>query len=417
MARPWRLLLAALSAALLLSLGVLARPRVEPVSVLMPAPFADASADLVAEFNRSHPGIAVTITRGPLETEAVSDLAISSLLLGASPYDLLLMDVTWTPKYAAAGWLEPLEPWLGGDALKDLAAGAELGNSFSGHLWRFPLVADMGLLYWRTDLMDTPPRTPAELVAVSRRLQREGRVPWGYVWQGKQYEGLSCVVLELLRGFGGSWLDHNAPQLDTPAALAATRWLQNLVRQGVTPAAVANMGETEALQLFQAGDAAFMRNWPYAWAELNKPGSPLRGKVAFTTMVSEQGQPHAATQGSWGFSLLAGSKHKAAAVEVLRFLTSENAQKQLYLRWGYTPTRLSVFDDPELLAANPALAALKQALAASVLRPLSPLYAQLSDLLYRDVNTVISGDRTAETAMQQVQSNSERLLRSSGGEG
>ena len=104
-------------------------------------------------------------------------------------------------------------------------------------------------------------------------------------------------------------------------------------------------------------------------------------------------------------------------MEVLRYLTSAEAQKQLNLRWGYTPTRLSVFEDPELLAANPALGDLQQALAASVLRPLSPVYAQLSDLLYRELNTVITGDRADQTAMQQVQSNSERLLRSSGGQG
>jgi multiple sugar transport system substrate-binding protein len=415
--RRWALLLVALMGSLSLGLWVLATERVEPVSVLMPAPFADATAELVSAFNRSHPRIALSVTRGPLETEAVSDLAISSLLLGESPYDLLLMDVSWTPKYAAAGWLEPLDAWLGPDALADLAPGADLGNAFGGQLWRFPLLADMGLLYWRTDLMEAPPRTPAELVAISRRLQRDGRVPWGYVWQGKQYEGLSCVVLELLRGFGGHWLVNNEPELDSPEAIAATGWLQDLVRQGITPAAVANMGEPEALQLFEAGDAAFMRNWPYAWAELNKPGSPLRGKVAFTTMVSQEGEPHAATQGSWGFSLLAGSKHKAAAVEVLRFLTSADAQKQLNLRWGYTPTRLSVFEDPELLAANPALADLQQALAAAVLRPLSPVYAQLSDLLYREVNTAITGDQPASTAMRELQNNSERLLRSSGGEG
>jgi multiple sugar transport system substrate-binding protein len=414
--RRWALLLVALAGSLSLGLWGLAAQRVEPVSVLMPAPFADATAELVSAFSRSHPRIALSVTRGPLETEAVSDLAISSLLLGDSPYDLLLMDVSWTPKYAGAGWLEPLDHWLGPDALADLAPGADLGNAFGGQLWRFPLLADMGLLYWRTDLMEAPPRTPAELVAISRRLQQAGRVPWGYVWQGKQYEGLSCVVLEVLRGFGGHWLLENEPQLDSPAALAATGWLEDLVRQGITPAAVANMGETEALQLFQAGDAAFMRNWPYAWAELNKPESPLRGKVAFTTMVSEEGQPHAATQGSWGFSLLAGSRHKAAAIEVLRFFTSAEAQKELHLRWGYTPTRLSVFEDPELLAANPALADLQQALAAAVLRPLSPVYAQLSDLLYRDVNTVITGDRPVSTAMRQLQLNSERLLLSSGGE-
>lgn len=407
--------LGCLLGSLLLSVALWAKPAPEPVSILMPAPFADATAELVETFNREHPGIALSVTRGPLETEAVSDLAISSLLLGNSPYDVLLMDVTWTPKYAKAGWLEPLEAWLGADALEDLAPGAELGNAFDGHLWRFPLVADMGLLFWRTDLMEAPPRTPAELEAISQSLQQEGRVRWGYVWEGRQYEGLSCTYLEVLRGFGGRWLRDGSPDLNSNAAIAASQWLRHLVDVGITPPAVANMAEPEALQTFETGDAAFMRNWPYAWAELNRDGSLLAGKVGITTMVSEPQEPHVATQGSWGLSLLSSSQHKQAAVEALQFLTSTAAQKQLNLNWGYTPTRLSVFEDPELIRANPVLPELKAALAAAVLRPVTPIYAQLSDLLYREVNTVITGEVDAAPAMETLQRNSIQLERSTGG--
>ena len=407
--------LGCLLGSLLLSVALWAKPAPEPVSILMPAPFADATAELVETFNREHPGIALSVTRGPLETEAVSDLAISSLLLGNSPYDVLLMDVTWTPKYAKAGWLEPLEAWLGADALEDLAPGAELGNAFDGHLWRFPLVADMGLLFWRTDLMEAPPRTPAELEAISQSLQQEGRVRWGYVWEGRQYEGLSCTYLEVLRGFGGRWLRDGSPDLNSNAAIAASQWLRHLVDVGITPPAVANMAEPEALQTFETGDAAFMRNWPYAWAELNRDGSLLAGKVGITTMVSEPQEPHVATQGSWGLSVLSSSQHKQAAVEALQFLTSAAAQKQLNLNWGYTPTRLSVFEDPELIRANPVLPELQAALAAAVLRPVTPIYAQLSDLLYREVNTVITGEVAAAPAMETLQRNSIQLERSTGG--
>jgi multiple sugar transport system substrate-binding protein len=265
--------------------------------------------------------------------------------------------------------------------------------------------------------MDAPPRTPIELETISRDLQAAGLVPWGYVWQGKQYEGLSCVYVEMLSGFGGRWLEQDQTELNSHSAVQATAWLRHLVEAGITPPSVANMAEPEALQAFQAGDAAFMRNWPYAWAMLNKSDSPLKGKVAITTMVSESGEPHAATQGSWGLSLLKGSRHKRAAIEALRYLTSVDAQKQLNLRWGYTPTRLSVFDDPELLAANPVLADLKVALADSVLRPLTPIYAQLSDLLYRELNNVITGGINPQPAMRQLQSNSERLLVTAGGQG
>jgi len=413
-----RLTAIGLGLGLALAIGLLSWAWARPatvVRVLMPAPFADATADLVATFNRSHRDIRIAVTRGPFETDAVSDLAISSLLLGDSPYDLLLMDVTWTAKYAAAGWLQPLDPWLGPDALEPLVSGARAGNRIDGHLYRLPLVADMGLLYWRTDLMETPPRTPDDLVAISRRLQEQGRVRWGYVWQGRQYEGLSCVALELIAGFGGRWGPGEAGfGLASPAAARAAGWLQQLVREGISPPAVANFAEPEALQSFEAGEAAFLRNWPYAWQELQRQGSPVAGKVGITTMVAEPGEAHAATQGSWGLSLLSGSPHPQAAAEVLQALTGEASQRQLVRRYGYTPTLTALFDDPELVAERPLLPQLRQALEQAVLRPLNPGYAQLSDILQRQLSALITGRGDPAAAMARAGRDSDLLLRASG---
>ncbi|MEO1003175.1 MAG: ABC transporter substrate-binding protein [Cyanobacteria bacterium J06638_7] len=408
----------ALGLLLALVVGLLSWAWARPatvVRVLMPAPFADATADLVAEFNRSHRTTRIAVTRGPFETDAVSDLAISSLLLGDSPYDLLLMDVTWTAKYAAAGWLQPLDGWLGPEALEPLVSGARAGNRIDGRLYRLPLVADMGLLYWRTDLMAAPPRTPDELVAISRRLQQQGRVRWGYVWQGRQYEGLSCVFLELISGFGGQWgADASGFGLAGQPAARAAGWLQQLVREGISPRAVANFAEPEALQSFEAGEAAFLRNWPYAWQELQRDGSAVAGRVGVTTMVAEPGAPHAATQGSWGLSLLSGSPHPEAAVEALAALTGEASQRQLVTRYGYTPTLTALFDDPQLVAERPLLPELRQALEQAVLRPLNPGYAQLSDILQRQLSGLITGRGDPAVAMARAGRESDLLLRASG---
>lgn len=387
--------------------AALAGPRPVEVSVLMPAPFADATAPLVAAFNREHRDLRIAVTRGPLDTEALSDLAISSLLLGDTPYDLLLMDVTWTPKYAAAGWLEPLEPLLGDDALAGMAPGAQLGNAFDGHLWRLPLLADMGLLYWRTDLMERPPRTLQELQATASDLQRRGVVPWGYVWQGRQYEGLSCVFLEVLRDFGGHWLrpgDDRHADLDSAEAIAAAGWLADLVRSGVTPQAVANVSESESLQIFAAGEAAFMRNWPYAWAELQKPGSAVAGRVGVVSLGD-------GTQGSWGFSMLRGSAHPQQAGTVMRWFISEPTSRDLALRYGYTPVWQSLLNDDTLQAQLPLLPVLRQALERTALRPLTPLYAQLSDVVQRQLSALITGTGTPQTAMAEAQRQSELILR------
>lgn len=389
---------------------------VQSVSILMAAPFADATKDLVKQFNKEHRGkINLKVIRGPLETEAMSDLAISSLLLGKAPFDVLLMDVTWLPKYAAAGWMVPLENNFNTQDVESLAKGAREGNSYNGHLYRWPLTSDMGLLYYRTDLMDRPPETPEDLVSVSQSLQKDQKVEWGYVWQGRQYEGLSCVYLEMIDGFGGDWLQPKSNQigLNSKPGIEAAAWLQSLIDQGVSPKAVTNYAEPEALQSFKVGDAAFMRNWPYAWAELQKTDSAVKGNVGITTMVAKPGHS-TATLGSWGLTVLKGSSHIDASIEAIRFLTSESSQKQLFQKYGYTPTMQSVFDDPQLLKESPILAEFGKAQQVVKPRPETPLYAQISDVLQRQLSGILTHEQSPQLGMNVAAINTDQILISAG---
>ena len=414
-----RLLLTLIGLLLAGSIGWSGLQRPEEISILMPAPFADATVDQVKQFNADHSGrIVLNVIRGPRDTESISDLAISSLLLGTPPFDALLVDVTWLPKYVAADWLQPLDPWFDDADVDALVAGARLGNSVSGDLYRWPFGADVGLLYWRKDLMPEPPRTASDLIQIASRLRADGKVKEGFVWQGRQYEGLSCNFVEFLSAFGGTWLDPvtGQPELDSKAARATVHWMQQLIREGTSPLAVSNYAEPETLQAFKAGDAALMRNWPYAWAELQSDSSAVKGRVGVTTMVAEPGASPAATLGSWGFSLLRGSQHQQATAEAIRALTSSQAQRDRFLQQGYTPTEASLFEDPELLEASPVLTQLKEALAIAVPRPITPLYAQMSDLLQRQLSGVLTEKRDPDQAMEQLQGSTITLLRSAGGE-
>ena len=401
----------------LIGLSVFAR-QADQVSILMPAPFADSTAELVRTFNREHQGrIHLNVIRGPLETEAISDLAISSLLLGDTPFDALLMDVTWIPKYAKAGWLEPLDSYFDDDELNALATGASEGNHYEGSLLRWPLVADIGLLYWRTDLMNQPPRTPEELESISRKLQNSGKIPYGYVWQGRQYEGLSCVYLEMIDGFGGEWLSQQTGRvgLDEAPGIAAARWLDELIERGISPRAVTNFAEPEALQSFKSGQAAFMRNWPYAWAELQKNDSAVRNRVGITTMVAKKGEKPASTLGSWGLSLLKGSARPESTVEAFKFLTSEESQRYLYTNFGYTPTRKAIFNDQTLLNEHPSLASIGTALSFARARPETPLYAQMSDVLQRKLSSTLTGMTSPRDGMEQAERSTNQVLDAAGG--
>ncbi len=386
------------------------------IRILMPAPFADSTAKIIDRFNRHHKNqIEVTVTRGPLETESVSDLAISSLLLGDNPYDILLIDVTWLPKYAEAGWLFNMDKMIDNSEWELLIKGARLGNKYKGTLYRWPLVADIGLLYWRKDLMKIPPTTPNELFNISKRLQKENKVKYGYVWQGKQYEGLSCVFLEVLSAFGGEWITENGEvKLNSPNSLKATRWLQSLIKSGISPKAITSFAESEALQSFKAGQSAFMRNWPYAWSELQKDSSAVKGNVGVTVMVSDPKYSSTSTLGSWGFSILNRSANKNESMQVISYLTSESSQKLLFKEFGYTPTRKKLFSDPILLKQNPILTNLKKGLEITKPRPQIPLYAQVSDILQRELSTVLTQKHDIKDSMNRATYKTRRILNSYG---
>jgi multiple sugar transport system substrate-binding protein len=136
--------------------------------------------------------------------------------------------------------------------------------------------------------------------------------------------------------------------------------------------------------------------------------------VGITTMVAEPGGAPAATEGSWGFSLVSQSRHPREAAVVIQALTAPAVQRDLARRVGYTPTLTALFDDPELQEALPVLPQLRQALDHIALRPLHPLYAQLSDLLQRQLSEVITGQSEPAAAMGRAERLSDQLLLASG---
>ncbi len=408
--------LAALFFLIIFSIPVSAtEKRKKVINVLMPAPFADSTNKLINDYNLiNRKTIKVNVIRGPRETESVSDLAISSLILGRSPFDVILIDVTWLAKYAEAGWLLPLNNLFPGKSIDSLANGAKLGNSYKGLMYRWPFVADIGLLYYRKDLVPKPPKTPDELVTVSTELQKKGLIKHGYVWQGRQYEGLSCVFLEVLEGFGGEWLMGDQTGLNTPQAKKAANWLNYLIKDGISPKAVTNYSEPEALQLFKDGKAAFMRNWPYAWAELQKPESSVKGKVGLTTMVALREEDSSSTLGSWGFAIIKQTKNKKASADLIKYLTTSKSQRMLFKKYGYTPISKEVLNDQELKSEYPILEALAKGLQVTRERPTTPLYAQISDVLQRELSAIFTKGEDINKALYRADQKTMEILSSSG---
>src|SRR5437867_6748945 len=240
------------------------------IRVMLPASERPFWRPIVERFDQTHPGARVELVEGPESTDLREDLYTASLLARDPTFDLVYMDVTWTAKLAAAGWLVPLDGFVSPAERLDFLPSAIAAGEYEGVLYRMPVRTDVGLLYYRRDLLDAarlpPPQTFAELVSAARRLQSPPGV-WGFVWQGKQYEGLVCNFLEVLSGCGGYWVDPATLEvgLDRPEALAALTFILSCVRDHpVSPPGVTTYEEEESRRLFQDGRAVFLRSWPYA---------------------------------------------------------------------------------------------------------------------------------------------------------
>lgn len=370
---------------------------------------------VIEEFERSHPGITVQLVEAPSSSNLTEDLYTSSFILGDGTYDLVYGDIAWVPKFAAAGWLQDLSGRLSATEAADFLVGDLAGGRYKNGLYRLPFRSDAGMLYYRTDLLEqaglTPPQTFQELLDAAKILQAQG-IPWGYVWQGRQYEGLAAMFVEVLAGYGGFWIDPGTGVvgLDRPQAIAALRFLQDTLTQGVVPPGVTSYQEEETRRLFQNGEVAFLRNWPYVWPLAQGEDSPIRGKIGIQPMVDVQGNTGRGCLGGWGWSIARTSPHGDAAWELIEFLSSAPIQKRIALESGYLPTRRSLYQDPELLAKYPHFRSMLAVLENTTLRPPVPQYAQASDILQRYLSAALTGQTSARGAMQSAAEETRRLL-------
>ncbi|MDR9401806.1 MAG: ABC transporter substrate-binding protein [Halothece sp. Uz-M2-17] len=387
------------------------------VKVLIQALEAAQLEPIVQDFNQENPDIRLEIVEAPNDTNQVEDLYTSAFLLGDSPYDLVYMDIVWTPKFAAAGWLKDLSDRVSQTELDEFLDGDVNGGRYEDGLYRMPFRSDAGMLYYRTDWLKEvgygPPETFAELMEISKGLQDQGYTPWGYAWQGKQYEGLSAMFVEILAGFDAFWVDPDTLEvgLDQPNAIEAVNFLRDTIEEEVSPPGVTTYSEEPTRRLFQNGETAFLRNWPYVYGLASE--SDIAGKFAIKPMPHAPNGRSGACQGGWGMGIAESTDHPDAAWRVVKYFSRAETQKKYSLKTGYVPSRRELFNDPELVEKYSYLPELLNVIENAVLRPPIAQYSQASDILQRYLSAAISGTMSAEKAMNAAARETRILLKRS----
>ena len=374
-----------------------------------PAPFEA----LLEQFRRDNPEVELRTQLLPNDSDVSHQFFLTSLEGGSADFDVLVADVVWVPEFARAGWIADLSSEFPPTALaaEFLPAAAD-AVTLEGKTWAVPWYLDVGLLYYRTDLVPRAPRTWAELEAFARAARTRDPSLQGYLWQGRQYEGLVCNVYEAIWGFGGQSLAGDRLALDTPEAAAALTLLRRLISTGLSPPSVTSAAEEQTRLAFQNGRAVFMRNWPYALGEAQQEGSAIRGKVAISPLPTQHGEPGFGALGGWQLAINARTpaERRPAAIRLVRLLTSLEANRLFALEYGRNPPRRAAYLDPALIAGAPQIAQLLPLLERARPRPLTPYYGMLSDILQSEFSAAISGVRPPAEALQRAQAQADRLM-------
>jgi multiple sugar transport system substrate-binding protein len=385
--------------------------------------YGDTRTILINAFEKAYPNIHVSLVSAPTSTDTNRATLATQISGGSATPDVFMGDVIWPAQFGAHQLAVPLSQYLPASYWAQFAPGLVQGATYKGQVYGSPLFEDQGFMYYRKDLLAKegmqPPTTWEQLESEAKTLVSKGLVKYGFVWQGDSYEGLTCNFMEYLASAGGTATnsDYTQATLNSPQATKALTFMRSLITSGVSPAAVTTFMEAQAMNTFNAGDAAFLRNWDYAYSNANTPAlSKVVGKVGVEPMPAFAGQPTPGYSniGGWNLYINPHSKNIAADLTFIKFMASPTAQTLLATEASEIPTTTVVRNSPTVIALNPVLAIVGQT--KLVPRPAgTPNYPQLSSAIYTNVNAALSGSTSPSAALAAAQSAANTALTSAAG--
>ena len=362
-------------------------------------------------FRGAHPGIQVALRATPDAADQHHQLYVQWLNSHVGEPDVLQLDVVWTPEFAAAGWIRPLDEFH--PNTHDLFTSTVAANRWKNALYALPWFVDVGMLYWRTDLMTAPPPTFQDLVGTAKAIQASHGIPFGFVWQGARYEGLVANFVEHLGAFGGAVLDENGKVVvDSESGVRALTFMRDTIyTDGVVPPAALTWQEEQTRLAFQNGEAVFMRNWPYAYALLEEPDSKVAGRVAVAPIPGQPGGAATAALGGSSLAINAYSDQPDDAYRLIEFLLEPEQMIERVRIAGQFPPAPSLYGGRELAAALKIPAAeARRIIEAAVPRPVSPVYSQLSAILQVSLHRSLTRQQEPRDALVEAATAMRALL-------
>lgn len=389
-----------------------------------PSQRPDVLRAILDDYQRDHPHVRVEIATGGATSE-LQRRYLTTLLHARDPgFDGMLIDVVAPPQFAAAGWIEPLDPWLGSETeavFADFLPVYRTVNRWRERWVAFPADTSALFLYYRRDLLEKygepVPDSWEDLAAIARRVVAAERATQpglrGLSFQGAPIEGTVATFLLPYWSEGKVLLD-DAGRLafDRGAARRAFSLWLDLIAREVAPITSAETKTGDTLNEFAAGQVVFALNWGFAADTFHHDSrSRVRGRFGIARVPRVPGGDHVTALGGYQWTVSAFSRHKAETVALLRHLTSREISRRAALAGNSLPSRADLYADPEMRARLPWLEAAAPVIFTARPRPVTPRYAEVSDTLRRTTSAVLGGALSPEEGVEEIERRLRRVLR------
>ncbi len=378
-----------------------------------------AEAATIERFKEVCPNITVNRIEGDANVQNLLAVYLTAFEAQSPDFDVIRVDVIW-PGLLAEHLLD-LNDYVAQAQIDTYLPALIQNNTVDGRLVALPLRIGFGMLYYRPDLLEkygfaAPPTTWQELESMAQTIQDGERAAgnsefWGFVWQGNAYEGLTTNALEWqVSNGGGSIISPEGEiQVNNEAAIAAFERAASWVGS-ISPPGITSYQEEDARAVWHAGNAAFMRNWPYAYSTtLNSEA--IGDSFAVAPLPAGDAGTGASSLGGWHIGVSKYSSQPEAAAAFAAYMTSSENQKFYSIDTSSPPAVLALYSDEDIKAALPF--ASPDIVEITTARPstvTAEKYNEVSTLYFSAVHSVLTGEEDADTAVALLELDLEALL-------
>lgn len=378
-----------------------------PASATQTITFAEAglgtegeeTARAIKQFEKANPNIKVSIEVLSANSTTYLQQLQQRFIAGSSTPDVLESDVTYPAKFAQAGWIRSLdsfEPETSKFFPTQVASG-----QFEGHTYAIPWFDNPEGLFYRTDLVPTPPKSPEEVVADAKAaMAKDSSLKEGFAFEGAKYEGAVTSFLTVAPAFGGKL---TTSTIDSPGNVAALEWLHAAIyTQKIAPQAVTGWQEGQVQEEFTSGHTPFAINFPFV-AAVAEEGGPAKGHVGYIPFPAKSGGQPGSALGGEMLAINAKSSHSAAGYKLIEYLTKQEVQIARAKATGDPPSLQSAYTQA-LYATNPIFKQVKVLNTLAQPRPVDPKYLQISTYLQNAFSAVYANSTSPSSALSTAAS-------------